>query len=536
MKKLVFVILTAVLFPSLMGCSVSGEAGKQVVLLTDYSDNNYNAPQLKGIITTSYPEAVIIDATHNIAGMDVAAGAYVLELTAREFPAKAVFIAAVGSPALPGNRYLVLLTNKDQVFLAPDNGLLSNVIDHAGIKGLYSITNSKLYLKPGETSTDQDLYILGRTAALLASGHAIDDVGPEVNDPVLLSIQKAAMADGKLTGSVVFIDNFGNCLTNITAADFTQAGLKIGDYLQLSIEGSQINMKIGTGYGSVPEGDTIAFINSLDILELAVNYGNFSKSYGLESGARIKIEQYIPDAAETTLATLRQKIQQELDDLAFDAAAAAAKLSEREYPVSEIREILNELMADRPYIVDCSIINLDGELAIMEPASYREYEGSDVSGQDQVIQLFLYEKPVLSQIFQAVEGFYAADLEYPLFSAEGRMTGALSILFKPETLLGDISADVQENPFSVWAMQPDGLMLFDADPAEIGKNTYTDPVYQSFKQVIFLARKMTANRSGSGYYSFYNTGLQKVVNKRADWTTVGLFGTEWRLIVSQVIP
>jgi S-adenosyl-L-methionine hydrolase (adenosine-forming) len=289
MKRLAFIIITIAVLISLFGCLPSSKAGLPVVLLTDYGNDDYRVPRLKGIIYSANPDASVIDATHGITGMDVAAGAYVLDLTAKEFPANVVFIAAVGSPAKPEERYLALVTGKDQIFLAPDNGLLTYVINDMGVKNIYNITNTKLYDRPAEELSSH--YILGRVAALIAAGRAVEDVGPIVKNPVMLDIQKSAVVNGKLKGSVVFIDHFGSCLTNITGADCSQAGLKVGDSFQMTIGGVKIPMKFGTTYNSVAIGEAVAFVNSLGILQLSLNAGSFAAANNIKTGTKIEIEK-----------------------------------------------------------------------------------------------------------------------------------------------------------------------------------------------------------------------------------------------------
>lgn len=288
MKKLALVILILFALVSLFGCSPSGKAGMPVVLLTDYGTDDYRVPRLKGIIYSAYPDVTMIDATHGIPSIDIAAGAYILDLTAKEFPADVVFVAAVGSPANPDEEFLALLTNKDQIFLAPNNGLLTYIINNMGIKKVYAITNSELFDRPAESLSSH--YILGRVAGLIASGYAIEDVGPEASPPVMLDIQTAAFAAGKLKGSVVFTDHFGSCLTNITSADFTQLGLEIGDALQVTIAGTKIPMVYGKTYSSVPPGQAVALISSLGVLQLSLNYASFADKYNVDNGTKIEIE------------------------------------------------------------------------------------------------------------------------------------------------------------------------------------------------------------------------------------------------------
>jgi S-adenosylmethionine hydrolase len=291
MKKLVLVVLITALLISFIGCAPSAKAGMPVVLLTDYGNDDYRVPRMKGIIYNTYPGVDIIDATHGIPSIDLATGAYILHLTAKEFPSNVVFIAGVGSPASQEVQYIVLLTNKGQIFVAANNGLLTNVINDMGIKKVYSITNTELYDRPDSMLSSH--YILGRIGALIASGLLLEDIGPEVSNPIMLDIQKSEVIGDTLKGSVVFIDHFGSCLTNISSADCAQVGIAVGDTLQVTIGDNKVTMKFGTTYSSVAKGEPVAFINSLDSFQLAMNAASFASTYDLKTGVKVEIKKLV---------------------------------------------------------------------------------------------------------------------------------------------------------------------------------------------------------------------------------------------------
>ncbi|OGO01925.1 MAG: hypothetical protein A2Y90_06100, partial [Chloroflexi bacterium RBG_13_52_12] len=231
-------------------------------------------PRLKGVIYSATPGATVIDATHGIPSVDIAAGAYVLGLTAAEFPAKFVFVAAVGAGSTPNEKSLVLTTNKDQIFVLPDNGLITFVARNMGIKSVYEISNQDLFDKPMDSLSSHQ--ILGRIAAMVSSGLQPKKVGPAVASPVMLVIQEASIADGKLVGYVVFIDHFGSCLTNVTREDAAQFGLNPGDKILITVAGATTTSVIGQGYNDVPTGEAIALVNSLGTLQLSINRGSFA--------------------------------------------------------------------------------------------------------------------------------------------------------------------------------------------------------------------------------------------------------------------
>ncbi|MCK4735989.1 MAG: hypothetical protein KAT65_26275, partial [Methanophagales archaeon] len=236
------------------------------------------------------------------------------------------------------------------------------------------------------------------------------------------------------------------------------------------------------------------------------------------------------------LLKLQQTIQGVLDRMDEDLFAAAEKLSQTGLDSPETRVILAELCRKHPYVIECGTVDQNGTIVVVEPEAYKRFEGSNISQQEHIVKLHQTQQPVLSQAFRAVEGFDAVDLEWPVFSSEGNLIGLVGMLIRPESFLSTIIApEVQGFPIDVWVMQTDGRILYDPDVEEIGRNLFEDPLYQPFTQLLSLGKKIAVESSGSGHYEFFGRGLIKEVKKRASWVTVGLHGTEWRLVVIQVV-
>ncbi len=287
---LLFALLISVLV-ALPACAAP-KTNMPVVLITDFGTDDYRVPRLKGVIYSSNPDANVIDGTHGIASVDIAAGAYVLGLTAAEFPEKVVFVAAVGAGSTPDEKTLVVINDKDQIFVLPDNGLVTFVAMNMGIKKAYAVSNQELFDKPmADLSSHQ---ILGKVAATISSGYKPEDVGPVVESPVMLTIQEAGVTEGKLVGYVVFIDHFGSCLTNITREDAEQFGLNTGDKILITIAGTTTESVIGTRYNDVATGEAVSIVNSLDVLQLSINKGNFATTNSVKTGLMVEIEKAAP--------------------------------------------------------------------------------------------------------------------------------------------------------------------------------------------------------------------------------------------------
>jgi S-adenosyl-L-methionine hydrolase (adenosine-forming) len=292
-NKIGLVILSLLMICALAAGSIACTAEKTdwpVVLFSDYGNGDYRTPQLKGVILYHNPNANILDGSHAIPSFDIATGAFMLHMAAREFPEKVVFVNVVAAYYRPEPRYLVLTTQKDQVFIAPDNGLLTYIFQEYGIKSLHSVDNQKLF--DGPISGLSAERIEGTVGALISSGYQPKDIGAQVTQPALIDVQQPAVRDNQLVGTVVYVDNFGNCITNISGKTAAQFGLKPGDSVQLQIQEKVIEAKYGTIYADVPRGENIVFVTSnLDAVQLSINLGNFSQSYNLKAGTRIGLQK-----------------------------------------------------------------------------------------------------------------------------------------------------------------------------------------------------------------------------------------------------
>ncbi|MBN1191782.1 MAG: cache domain-containing protein [Dehalococcoidales bacterium] len=231
--------------------------------------------------------------------------------------------------------------------------------------------------------------------------------------------------------------------------------------------------------------------------------------------------------AEKVLDQVQQELQSAMNGLDRDLANAAGELSGLDPAGAHARKILAGLLDKRPYAVDTCTVNRNGIIVAVEPDEYKIAEGADISDQEQVIRLFRTLKPVLSCNFRSVEGIEAADMEYPVFSTENGITGSVSVLLRPEVLIRDIVSRTEHGNFSVMFMQPDGRIIYEMDADQIGRNTFVDPMYQDFPQLLELGREVSEKTSGTGYYRF----MDSAVNKEAIWDTFALHGAEWRIVL-----
>lgn len=248
-------------------------------------------------------------------------------------------------------------------------------------------------------------------------------------------------------------------------------------------------------------------------------------------------------AAPATLApgaaldTVASGIQDALDRIDRDTADAATSLGPTAMTGNETRRILRDLAHASPAVIDATAVSKDGVMLTVEPAEYASAEGSDISDQEQIRQLAATQKPVMSGVFATVEGVNATDLEHPVFAPSGAFNGSASLLFRPTVLLAIAIQDALAGESAeVFVMDTDGLVLYDRDAAEIGTYTFSDPIYADNSELLAVAKRMQTEPEGTGSYTFAAEGSSTLVRKEILWTSVGLHGTEWRVVAVSATP
>ncbi|XES77662.1 MAG: hypothetical protein ACBZ72_02005 [Candidatus Bathyarchaeia archaeon] len=238
------------------------------------------------------------------------------------------------------------------------------------------------------------------------------------------------------------------------------------------------------------------------------------------------------------LSQVQLQVNNELNKLDAALAEACAQLSTTDLQGIQARSILSSLAASNPLIVNAATCDAEDVLLAVEPSQYSSIEGEDISGQEQNLQMHQTMRPAMSGMILLVEGFYGVVLVAPIFDSEATFVGSLSIVIQPSQLIkGVAESTVAGKPdYSFFAMQTDGRMIYDADPAQEGKMTFSDPAYANFPELIVLAHQVAAENFGYGTYQYHETlASQDVVKKEAYWATIGIYGAEWRLVMVHVL-
>lgn len=296
LSVLVVLALLAVFGASVStGASAASSAEREtngiIAFLTDWGTRDFYVGAVKGVALSIFPEATLVDITHEVEPYNIMEGAVTLLLAAREYPAGTVFVAIVDPGVGTERRPIVLRTEDDKFFVGPDNGLFTFVAQEFGVKAVYQITN-KDFMRPGPISFSfhgRDIFT--PTAARIAAGRKASDVGPAISDFVVLDVKPARLEDGKLIGEVVLVDQYGNMQANISRDLVAKLGLKFNDKVRVTVGDKTIESRFVNTYGDVPEGSDLIFVASTEWVEISVNMGSAKDRFGGDIGSQVIIEK-----------------------------------------------------------------------------------------------------------------------------------------------------------------------------------------------------------------------------------------------------
>ena len=247
-----------------------------LTLLTDFGLDDYYVAAVKGVILSRAPGTTLVDISHTVPPGDIAAGAFLLRAAVPWFPEGAVHLAVV-DPGVGSARRLLVVETARGLLVGPDNGLLTPFFPGSTVR---SVTLTELFLKgPGDTFHGRDRF--APVAAALLSGVAAASLGPEIGDPMRLPVDEPSREPGRLAGTVIHVDRFGNLVT-----DLPTAWLPAGVSFRAEVAGRSTGV-YATHYAQIPAGEPALLPGSLGTLELALANGDLASAWGVGRGTPV---------------------------------------------------------------------------------------------------------------------------------------------------------------------------------------------------------------------------------------------------------
>lgn len=244
-----------------------------ISLLTDFGNKDNFVGVMKAVILSINPRAQIIDICHNVNPQDILEAGLLLKSSFKYFPRNTVHLVVV-DPGVGSKRRPILVRTKDYYFVGPDNGVLNLALKDEVIEAIFELTEDKYFLKPiSDTFHGRDIF--APVAAHLSLEKKIEDFGKRIKSIEQLDLPEPKQLKNKLVGQIIYIDRFGNLITNITKDNFEH--FVKGHNFKICIADKMIT-RISHSYLEVKRNQTLAIFGSFGNLEISVAQAN-AKEY-----------------------------------------------------------------------------------------------------------------------------------------------------------------------------------------------------------------------------------------------------------------
>jgi S-adenosylmethionine hydrolase len=254
-----------------------------VTLTTDFGYKDPFVGIMKGIILNINPFVNIVDVTHGISPQNILEAAFAIEMSFSSFPSKTIHVVVV-DPGVGSIRRPILVTADNHYFIGPDNGVFTriyNVVEHLDV--IHIKAEHYFLVKRSFTFHGRDIF--APVAAWLSKGINVFHFGDPITDYVTIPIPVPATSkDNTIEGEVIYIDRFGNLITNIHTRKIDELSNNPDIRLKVMIKGKEAPLL--NYYSQAKDNRLYSLINSFGYLEFFVHRGNASSDFGIKIGEK----------------------------------------------------------------------------------------------------------------------------------------------------------------------------------------------------------------------------------------------------------
>lgn len=242
-----------------------------IAIITDFGDQDFFTASMKGVISSINPDAKIIDITNKVPHFDISAGAFILKVSYKHFPSGTIFIVVV-DPGVGTSRRIIIAETPDYYFIAPDNGVLSWIMDENETLTVREVNSDHYFLQEkGRTFEGRDK--MSPIAAWLAKDINLDNFGPVINDYNKISIERPEREGNKVWGRIIYQDGFGNLITNISEKEYLDLA-QDADKSKFILSIQEKEIPVRESYQSVEKGQLLSILSGQGYIEVAKREGS----------------------------------------------------------------------------------------------------------------------------------------------------------------------------------------------------------------------------------------------------------------------
>ena len=248
-----------------------------ITLITDFGHKDYFVGALKGKILSEQKEAVIVDISHEIDLFNTLEASYCIEAAYSNFPKGTIHIIGVDSERVGDTQHIAMQWD-DHYFICADNGILNTLIQKKIPQKIVAIT-----IRDRLNTGVSDMDVFAAVACHISRGGLLNVIGKEIKSLKEVSVLTSSISDdlSEIKGQIVYIDSFGNCVTNISQKQFNDT-IRSRKF-EIIIKNKKIT-RLHKSYSDFPvsdtkqlkdlEGDFLALFNENGYLEIAIYKSN----------------------------------------------------------------------------------------------------------------------------------------------------------------------------------------------------------------------------------------------------------------------
>ncbi len=264
-----------------------------VTLTTDFGLRDPFVGIMKGVMLGLNPELELVDLSHQVNSHDILDGAFTLLESYRFFPPDTIHLVVV-DPGVGSARRPILARTLKHTFVAPDNGVLSLVVEHEEAVEVRHVTADQYFLKP-VSNTFHGRDVFAPVAGWLSRGIEPDKFGEVITDYVRTVPGKpprpqriTANGANEVRGAVLKIDKFGNVITNLASEDVPELFRESPPPFRIVVNRREIT-RLTSAYAGAAPAETVAILGSAGFIELATNLGSAAEGLGAGPGTDVTV-------------------------------------------------------------------------------------------------------------------------------------------------------------------------------------------------------------------------------------------------------
>lgn len=249
-----------------------------ITLTTEWKEDDFFHGILRGKLSTSCPEAIVINNACCIPPLNIMHGAFVIRNTFRHYPEGTIHLIFVSSEG-SGDQPHLLVNAHGHYFIGADNGIFNLILN----------SEPDLVISLDNEDDADDITLFVRAAAAIIAGVPPEKIGRRVKGVAELVPLRATIDRDVIIGSVIFINSYGNAITNITREIFARV-FDAREFRILIKSNKYYTEKISRLYSDEPVGELVTRFNTLDLLEIAINGADLCQLFGIETGDAVRVE------------------------------------------------------------------------------------------------------------------------------------------------------------------------------------------------------------------------------------------------------